>query len=212
MGMSDISGYGQYKRDVFRKLNVEFVAGKSILDIGCGDGTDAEIFIREFGLRTSAIDVYEHPRIQTIENLDFKIANILNLPFESGLFDYVFLHDVLHHVDEEEQSRERHLAGLREVKRVVAKTGTVVIVEANRYNPISYFHMVKRHGHDHWKQSYFFQVVQDVFQGVRFRTFEAHAYPWGYPMWRVYEYFMEQMAPSALRSYNVAIISPNESS
>ena len=213
MGIPEISGYGQYKRDVFAKLNVEFVAGKSILDIGCGDGTDAEIFIREFGLMTSAIDVYEHPRIHTIENLDFKIANILDLPFENGSFDYVFIHDVLHHVDEKEQSRERHLAGLRELKRVVAKNGTIIIVEANRYNPISYIHMVKRHGHDHWKQSYFFQVVREVFQDVRFRTFEAHAYPWGHPtMWYLYEYFMEHMVPGALRSYNVAMVSPNEPS
>lgn len=211
MGIPDISGYGQYKSDVFRKLGMEFQAGMSILDIGCGDGTDAEIFMKEFRLKTSAVDVYEHPRIREIKNIDFQVASILDLPFPDSSFDYVFLHDVLHHVDEREQSRELHLAALREVQRVAARDGLVVIVEANRYNPISYFHMVKRLGHDHWTQSYFYGVVRNVFPQARFRTFEAHAYPWGYPMWRVYEYFMERIAPPAIRSYNVAVMPSDES-
>ncbi|MBM3575869.1 MAG: methyltransferase domain-containing protein [Alphaproteobacteria bacterium] len=212
MRIPDITGYGQYKRDVFSKLGLDFQPGMSILDIGCGDGTDAEIFMKEFRLKTVAVDVYEHPRIREIENIEFQIASVLDLPFSDDSYDYVFLHDVLHHIDEQEQSRKLHLAALREVERVVAHSGMVVIVEANRYNPISYFHMVKRLGHDHWTQSYFKNVVRNVFPLAHFRTFEAHAYPWGYPMWRVYEYFMERVAPSAIHSYNVAVIPSNESS
>lgn len=199
--------YGQYKNDFFRKLNFHFIPGKSILDIGCGDGVDAEIFIDKYRLVTTAIDVYEHPRIHLIDKLSFHLANIIQLPFDDNSFDYVFLHDVLHHVDEKDQSKEKHLGGLYEVRRVIAKSGTAVIVEANRYNPISYFHMVKRHGHEHWRQSYFREIVRQVFPEATFRTFEAHAYPWGYPMWRVYEYFLENMKLGKFHSYNVAIIS-----
>jgi ubiquinone/menaquinone biosynthesis C-methylase UbiE len=209
----DISHYGQYKYDIFRKLKISFVRGRSMLDVGCGDGTDAEIFIREFGLQTTAIDVYEHPRIRTINGLAFQIASVHALPFQDGLFDYVFLHDVLHHVDEPTQSRERHLAALQEVRRVTnPRGGTIVILESNRYNPLSYFHMVKMLGHDHWTQSYFCDIVKEVFPQVKFDYFEAHAYPWGYSFWRIYELVMERFLPRALLSYNVGTVSRDASS
>ena len=40
-----ISQYGQYKDDFFNKLDFNFEKGKKILDVGCGDGSDAKIFI-----------------------------------------------------------------------------------------------------------------------------------------------------------------------
>ena len=209
----DISQYGQYKHDIFRKINLSFIRGKHILDVGCGDGTDAEIFIREFGLQTTAIDVYENPAIRTVNDLAFQIASAEALPFQDGFFDYVFLHDVLHHIDEETQSRERHLAALREVSRVINPNGgKVVILESNRYNPISYVHMVRMLGHDHWTQSYFHGVVREVFPQAKFNYFESHAYPWGYSFWRIYELIMERFLPRGILSYNVGIADHDESS
>lgn len=198
--------YGQYKADIFSKLNFSFEKGKKILDVGCGDGTDAEIFLEEYKLDTYGVDVYAHGNISKQTKLKFQMASILDLPFQSGEFDYVFAHDVLHHVDEKNQSQNIHLKALLELKRVVKKKGIIILVEGNRYNPLFYPHMVKMLGHDHWTQKYFEETIRSVYEEVEFKYFEAHSYPWAISFWKIYEYFMEHMAPSQFLAYNVALI------
>jgi len=128
--------YGQYKNDIFNKVSINFERGKKLLDVGCGDGSDAEIFIKEFGVDTYGIDIYEHENIKNIKEFKFKKAGIFKIPFEDNFFDYVFLHDVLHHIDEEYQSYKKHIDGLKELKRVCKKDGCIIILEANKYNPL----------------------------------------------------------------------------
>lgn len=205
----DLSKYGQYKRDIFKKMGVDFERGKKILDVGCGDCTDAEIFIKEFALETYGIDIYEHKNAAELENFKFKKGGIFNIPFENGIFDYVFLHDVLHHIDEENQDCEKHKQALRELGRVCKEGGKIIILEANRYNPIFYPHMVKMEGHNHWKQLYFKKIISEIFNDVEFRYFESHFYPWGLKFWRIYEFFMENIFPKNFLSYNLAIIKCN---
>lgn len=199
--------YGQYTSDLFLKLNFNFEAGKKMLDVGCGPATDAEIFIDEYRLDTYGLDVYKHERIDTLPSLKFVQAGILQIPFPDNSFDYVFLHDVLHHIDEAHQSAAVHTAALEELKRVVKEGGSIIIVEGNRYNPLFYPHMVKMLGHNHWKQSYFKKEISGVFQSVEFKNFEAHVYPekflW---FWKFYERVMERFVPNAFAAYNVALI------
>ena len=202
--------YGQYKNDIFNKVGINFERGKKLLDVGCGDGSDAEIFIKEFGVDTYGIDIYEHENIKKIKGFKFKKAGILKIPFEDNFFDYVFLHDVLHHIDEEYQSYKKHIEGLKELKRVCKKDGCIIILEANRYNPLSYPHMVLIKGHNHFKQSYFFKIIKDVFDDVEFKSFEAHFYPGGLMFWEIYEFLMEKILPKRFLAYNLAIIRNDE--
>ncbi|MFC1621900.1 FkbM family methyltransferase [Patescibacteria group bacterium] len=205
-----LSKYGQYKEDIFIKLAYNFEAGKKMLDVGCGDGSDAKILAKEFKLDVYGIDVYEHPNIAGVKNLKFKKVSegIYDIPFKDGMFDYVFLHDVLHHVDEKRQSPKKHKAALQEVKRVCKKEdGCIVIVEGNRYNPLFYPHMVKMRKHEHFSQSYFKKLVESVFPNAKFKYFEAHKYPekllW---FFKLYEMLMEKFVLKSFLSYNVAII------
>lgn len=203
----------QYKDDIFNKLAYSFVGGKKLLDVGCGDGSDAEIFTEKYGLRTYAIDIYKHRNIRKIGNLEFKKAGILKIPYKDNFFDYVFLHDVLHHVDELEQSYKKHAQGLKEVKRVCKKNGIIIILEANRYNPLSYPHMVLLRGHNHFKQRYFEKLINDVFKNnVQFKNFEAHFYPQRLlKLFKIYEKIMEEFSfLKPLLMYNVAIIENNK--
>ena len=203
------SKYGQYKADIFNKLNFYFIKGKKMLDVGCGDCTDAEIFINEYGLDTYGIDVYEHENAKKILGQRFVKTEkgIFEIPFNKTTFDYVFLHDVLHHIDEESQSYGNHISGLKELKRVIRPNGVIIIVEGNRYNPLFYPHMVKHLGHEHFVQSYFHKIINNVFDNVEFKYFESHFYPPSQlKFWKIYEKFMETFAPRILLAYNVALI------
>lgn len=201
--------YGQYKNDIFNKMDISFARGGKLLDVGCGDGSDAKIFINEFNLDTFGIDVFEHENIKKIKSLKFKKAGIYKIPFEDSAFDYVFLHDVLHHIDEKSQDYNNHIKGLQELKRVCKKDGQIIILEANRYNPLFYLHMVLMCGHNHFTQKYFQKIVKDIFGGnADFKTFESHFYPKKLlRFFKVIEKISERVPFfNPFRSYNLAII------
>lgn len=203
-----IKADNQYRDDIFNKLKFDFVRGKKLLDVGCGNGSNAKIFINEFGLSVDGIDVYEHENIKSVKGLKFKKASIFDIPFKDNSFDYVFLHDVLHHIDGIGQRYENHIKGLKELKRVCKTGGYIIVVEGNRYNPLFYPHMVLMKGHNHFKQSYFRKIILDVFDNVQFKAFEAHLYPQRLVrIFKVYEKVMEKFSfLESLAAYNVAII------
>ena len=197
----------QYHRDLFQKLNFSFKKGKRILDIGCGEGVDSSIFSRPYKLETHASDLFRHKNFDKLKRIKFKTGSIFKLSYPNTFFDYVFLHDVLHHVDEPHQSKNRHTAALKEAYKVVKNRGSLIIVEGNRYNPMFYPHMVLMLGHNHFTQSYFKHLILELFPQAKFKFFEAHVYPHGW-IWifKVYEWLMEHMVPESFRAYNVAII------
>lgn len=202
-----ISIHNQYKKDIFTKLGFTFDKGAKILDVGCGDGVDAQIFIQNYKLHTYGIDVFKHEHIDSINKLHFQISAIYNIPYKKDYFDYVFLHDVLHHIDEPNQRFSKHVQALKELKRVCKRNGTIIIVEGNRYNPLFYPHMVKALGHDHFRQGYFMKMVRQVFPNAYFKFFEAHYYPEKYlRIFKLYEYIMEHFSPKWFLAYNVAFI------
>ena len=197
--------HSQYRDDFHNKLDFEFEAGRNLLDVGCGDATDLRRFIDEYGLDACGVDVYQHENIEKF-GIEFEMASIFEIPYPDGSFYYVFAHDVLHHIDEEHQSREKHVQGLMEMKRVTCDDGYTLIIEGNRYNPLFYPHVVKMMGHNHFKQSYFKSIVGEVFGRVEFKNFEAHLYPgWSVRFFKVYERIMEKYMPASIMAYNVAI-------
>lgn len=197
-----------YRQTVFTKLNFHFRKHATLLDVGCGDGEDADFLRRKYSLRVSASDIYKNLNIGKKSFLAFKIGSIYKLPYKDKTFDYVYCKDILHHIDEPKQRRRRHIQGLQELQRVCKKNGTIIIVEANRYNPIFYPHLVFPGGHNHFTQPYFYQLVFSAFPGKKrdFRHFEAHAYPFLFPMFRIYEFIMDRFMPRQFLAYNAAVI------
>jgi ubiquinone/menaquinone biosynthesis C-methylase UbiE len=197
----------QYRDDIFNKLSFNFEKGRKLLDVGCGEGHDLKVFRDYYGLEVYGVDVYKN-KSPDLRGVNFKIGNIYDIPYKNDFFDYVFLHDVLHHIDEPQQRHTKHVEGLKEVRRVCKKGGTVIIVEANRYNPISYIHMVLLCGHAHLSRGYFKKLIWAVFDSVEFRSSEVHLYPHKcLKTFKVYEKVIENFSfLKPFRAYNIAII------
>lgn len=96
-----------------------------VLDVGCGAGSVAKAVKRErpdldvagCDVSRSAIAIAEG----SAEGVDFRLARAEKLPFVDGQFDFVWIFDVLEHVEKPEQV-------LREVARVLRPGGGFHIV------------------------------------------------------------------------------------
>lgn len=198
-----------FKKDFYQRLGgLEIFRNKKVLDVGCGDGEDA-LHISEFAKGVVGIDIQVHDNWKSVKNskLKFELGVGEKLPFKSNSFDALFIKDVLHHVDDIEKT-------LKEVRRVVARGGLVVVVEGNRYNPLFYIHMTKFGGHEHLPQKKFKAVIRKYFRKSRFVHFESHFIPFiNEPLFK-FIIFVEKAIGrigilKPILSYNVAI-SKNE--
>jgi SAM-dependent methyltransferase len=104
------------------------IEGKRILDIGCGLGT----YIRKFLALSQdvyGVDVDPQKVAQAQKELDnIYLAPAEQLPFASDYFDVVLLHEVLEHVDDDQQA-------VCEAYRVARIGGRLIIFVPNRLYP-----------------------------------------------------------------------------
>src|SRR5262245_41485383 len=101
-----------------------------VLDAGCGVGTALTCFganVRVFGS-----DVSQPMLRAAVKRGPVTVQEPLRLPFADGTFDAVFAFCIYHHIDDAD-----HVAHLRELRRVVAPGGEVMVFEHNPYNPIT---------------------------------------------------------------------------
>jgi ubiquinone/menaquinone biosynthesis C-methylase UbiE len=195
----------EQKKRFLKKLGLTNIKGQKVLDIGCGDGGDALIFAN-MEADVIGVDITPHPNWHQLErhNLAFKIADACNLPFSSETFDIVFEKDMLHHIKNPQKA-------LAEIKRVTKKGGQIIIIEANRYNLILYFHMTLMKRHQHFSRSYFKNLVRDYFGNIKLMTIESHVYPVKYygivKVIHSIENFLEKIPMvSNFLSYNITIV------
>jgi SAM-dependent methyltransferase len=110
------------------------VAGKKVLEIGLGEGSDSERLIR-LGAHWSGVDLTAESvsRVRTRLTLrelpyeQLRQGSVLDLPLADGLFDMVFSHGVLHHVPEIK-------AAQAEIHRVLRPDGELVIMMYARWS------------------------------------------------------------------------------
>ncbi len=86
--------YGIYDQYTIRKPN------RKVFDIGCGDGKFLEIF-RKYGWDCMGLEPSETSRIKALE----KGFTVLDMPFlevseDIGTFDFIFLDNVIEHINE----------------------------------------------------------------------------------------------------------------
>jgi SAM-dependent methyltransferase len=93
---------------------------RRFLDAGCGMGELAERVQRELGVTVAAVDI--SPRMVELtraRGVDAQVADVQELPFETGSFDCVAANWVLHHVPDLDR-------GVRELARVLRPGGRLV--------------------------------------------------------------------------------------
>jgi len=112
------------------------VAGKKILDLGCGHG-EISVWLALRGAIVTARDVSPGMidvarrlgrRFGVEGRMAFDVGPGESLPYADGSFDAVFGHDVLHHMDLR--------AAVREAGRVLRSGGHAVFAEPLGHNPI----------------------------------------------------------------------------
>lgn len=110
------------------------VAGKHVLEIGLGQGSESERLIRR-GASWSGVDLTGESveRVQarlTLRKLPYeelRQGSVLDLPFADNAFDMVFSHGVLHHVPDIKRAQS-------EIHRVLRPGGELVIMMYARWS------------------------------------------------------------------------------
>lgn len=71
--------------------------GKSILEVGCGNGMKLEIY-QKYGMKTSGIDPYGPQLSEKEKKLGIIRKSIDKNPYRENSFDYIILKEVLEHI------------------------------------------------------------------------------------------------------------------
>jgi ubiquinone/menaquinone biosynthesis C-methylase UbiE len=120
---------------------------QSVLEIGCGLGTDAINFARA-GAHYTGVDLTERSielvqRRFAYENLrgELRTADAENLPFADNTFDLIYSHGVLHHTPDTQRA-------INEAHRVLKPGGRamVMLYHRNSYNYRVNIMMLRRMG------------------------------------------------------------------
>lgn len=132
-------------------MEIASFAGKSVIDVGCGDGVFTLELLSEAhplhlhgtDLAAAAVGVARHkPEAGPIS---FDIASAYALPFADRTFDVAHLRAVLHHMDRPELA-------IREALRVAR---LVVVAEPNGNNPgVKLFERLSPYHRAHHEKSY----------------------------------------------------------
>lgn len=191
----------RYRLRCIDKLGFHFRGDERLLDVGCGDGGVAQL-LRQRVAEVVAVDIAPSDEWADGQGISFSVADGEQLPVGDGEFDLLHSKDSLHHMESPERA-------IQEYRRVLKPGGTVLIVEANRYNPIFFVHMTKMLGHEHFSRGRFQELVSSVFPAARFGSFDAHYVPFAERILGVQnavEELIERLpAVARIASYNFAV-------
>jgi len=123
----DAFRYNEYP-ELLKVLDHIGFDGKSVLEIGLGEGADSEQIIRR-GAVWSGVDltfesisrVKARMKLKKLRFSELKQGSALDLPFKEGSFDKVYSCGVLHHIPEIKKAQQ-------EIHRVLRKDGELVMM------------------------------------------------------------------------------------
>jgi 2-polyprenyl-3-methyl-5-hydroxy-6-metoxy-1,4-benzoquinol methylase len=127
---------GHVTKRAFELINLEELEGKTILDVGCGNGQYSVFFAllgaNVYGIDISQVGIEVARRIAKVNDVaglcQFSIQNAANMDYDDGTFDMVIIHDALHHIIKYPGVRE-------EVLRVLKINGILICADGLYGNP-----------------------------------------------------------------------------
>lgn len=157
-----------YRNRVIQKIS-PYLTGETLLDAGCGDGGD-DYLLQKFFKKIEGIDIQENENWKSIlsEKLHFRTGNVENLDYPDNSFDIVIEKDMLHHAENPEKA-------IKELCRVAKKR--IIIMEANRYNPVFYLHLTLLKGHNHFTFKKFKKLLLSTGYAFEIKRFSARVCP-----------------------------------
>ncbi|MBI4375399.1 MAG: class I SAM-dependent methyltransferase [Elusimicrobia bacterium] len=178
------------------------VAGKRILDLGCGAG-ETSVYFAKKGAAVVAVDI--SPEMVSVGQrladkhgvkVDFLTAVAERLPFPDGHFDAVFGNGVLHHVE--------LIPALKEIRRVLKPGGRAAFIEPLKHNPV--IELYRRLAADNRTPTEFplgfsdFERMREVFPSLWHREF------WLFTLYLFVHFFVfERASPGKVRYWKKVI-------
>ena len=126
-----------------------------VLVAGCGEGHEAAFLQQRLDARVTAFDLdLEAPPEPPagLPGLEFRRADVCDLPFDDESFDLVFYHHVIEHVDDPARS-------LAELARVLRPGGWLFVGTPNRHRLLSAF---GAHRQRHWQQTWRNKLLENL--------------------------------------------------
>lgn len=123
----------EYWREKLILKDINYQAGESLLEIGCGVGAVLSILGQTFpGLRIAGIDLsakqldYAQNQLNKLNlgNVDLRVGDATTLPWQDDYFDHIYAIWFLEHL-------HNPLQVLQEAKRVLKPGGTITITETD---------------------------------------------------------------------------------
>ena len=124
-----------------------YPSGSKVLEVGCGTGSQTiPLAVNSPGAHITSIDTSidslaqarEKARGAGLDNVDFRQADIFDLPFASDSFDHIFICFVLEHLSQP-------AGALTKLKEVLRPGGTMTVIEGDHGS--AYFHPDSRAAH-----------------------------------------------------------------
>lgn len=131
------TGGGDYFIELKCRVLLGLLAGRMtggrplrVLDAGCGQGASFR-FLRN-RVRVFGSDISRPMLREAVRSGPVIVQEPFDLPFADHTFDAAFAFCVYHHID-----ARKHQRHLRELARVVAPGGRVIVFEHNPFNPVT---------------------------------------------------------------------------
>lgn len=124
---SNRSTYRSTNKDVLPVLNKVKLKHEVMLDFGCGDGSDADMFLKKGVKRIEGVDtsqtmiVLAKQKYKEQKKTNFTKIRGSKLPFASSSFNFVFSHFVLHYINNLQKQ-------FKEISRVMKKDSLFIAV------------------------------------------------------------------------------------
>lgn len=162
-----------YLERLLRRVHTHFPPGSRVLDAGCGEGQPAEA-LAALGCQVTAVDIEPHSADwarRGSQGIAFVQAKAEQLPFADSSFDAVWVKDAFHHMENPRQA-------MAELQRVARPGAPVVVVEANRCNPVFYVHLTLFGNHQHFSRRRFRRFLREADSEYRWYLAESRCLPW----------------------------------